>query len=277
MNSRGAPDAKRHDLRLWRVTALPDHPRGVKTGDKGRLKAIPNLSLYGCNICTRIRISHEETESQSKKKVTPEFRKLPSFFWRQADGKLSALHRRWLNWYFRHRFPQAHFGRNLKLFGTPLLSFDRSANVRIGHNCVLVSKTKYNWAGLAKECSVRVEAHAELIIGDNSGFSGVSLYCAKRIVIGRNVCCGANASIWDTDFHPLTPAARRSHDVAAIRTRPIEIGDDVLIGAWTIVLKGVSIGDNAVIGAGSVVTKSIPNGQVWAGNPAKFVRDATGV
>ncbi|WP_332369571.1 hypothetical protein [Spirosoma telluris] len=38
-------------------------------------------------------------------------------------------------------------------------------------------------------------------------------------------------------------------------------------------LKGVTIGHHAVIGAGSVVTKNIPANQVWAGNPARFVKD----
>lgn len=45
-----------------------------------------------------------------------------------------------------------------------------------------------------------------------------------------------------------------------------------IIGACSIVLKGVTIGKNSVVGAGSVVTKSIPDNEVWAGNPAKFIR-----
>ena len=39
-----------------------------------------------------------------------------------------------------------------------------------------------------------------------------------------------------------------------------------------ITLKGVAIGENSIIGAGSVVTRSIPKNQIWAGNPAKFIR-----
>lgn len=37
--------------------------------------------------------------------------------------------------------------------------------------------------------------------------------------------------------------------------------------------KGVPIGENSIIGTGSVVTKSVPDNQIWAGNPAKFIRN----
>lgn len=50
------------------------------------------------------------------------------------------------------------------------------------------------------------------------------------------------------------------------------IEDNVFIGARCIILKGVTIGENSIVGAGSVVTKSIPANEIWAGNPAKFIR-----
>ncbi|WP_212635306.1 acyltransferase [Pseudozobellia thermophila] len=50
------------------------------------------------------------------------------------------------------------------------------------------------------------------------------------------------------------------------------IKDRAFIGAYSIILKGVTIGENAIVGAGSVVTKSVPDNQIWAGNPAKFIR-----
>ena len=40
----------------------------------------------------------------------------------------------------------------------------------------------------------------------------------------------------------------------------------------TIIVKAVTIGDNAVIGAGSIITCDIPSGEIWAGNPAKFIK-----
>ena len=57
-----------------------------------------------------------------------------------------------------------------------------------------------------------------------------------------------------------------------INGRTVEIGDDVFIGAFSIILKGVRVGDGAVIGAGSVVTKDIPSREIWGGNPIRFLR-----
>lgn len=55
------------------------------------------------------------------------------------------------------------------------------------------------------------------------------------------------------------------------RYAPIEIGNDVFIGANTILLPGVKIGNQVIIGAGSIVTKSIPGGVIASGNPARII------
>ena len=56
------------------------------------------------------------------------------------------------------------------------------------------------------------------------------------------------------------------------KSAPIEIEDDVWVGAHSIILKGVTIGARSIIGAGSVVTKSIPADCVAAGNPCKVIK-----
>ena len=52
----------------------------------------------------------------------------------------------------------------------------------------------------------------------------------------------------------------------------IKIGNNVFIGCHSIIMPNVSIGNNVVVGAGSIVTKNIPDGEVWAGNPAQFIK-----
>ncbi|HNN48266.1 MAG TPA: DapH/DapD/GlmU-related protein, partial [Marmoricola sp.] len=52
-----------------------------------------------------------------------------------------------------------------------------------------------------------------------------------------------------------------------------EVGDHTHIGLGALVLPHKKIGKNCIIGAGSVVTRDIPDGQVWAGNPATYRKD----
>jgi acetyltransferase-like isoleucine patch superfamily enzyme len=52
---------------------------------------------------------------------------------------------------------------------------------------------------------------------------------------------------------------------------PCIIFEKAIVGANVTILPGIKIGKNALIGAGSVVTKDIPEGEVWAGNPAKNI------
>jgi len=51
----------------------------------------------------------------------------------------------------------------------------------------------------------------------------------------------------------------------------IKIGNNVFIGARSIIMPGVIIEDNVIIGSGSIVTKSVPEGNIVAGNPAKII------
>ena len=55
--------------------------------------------------------------------------------------------------------------------------------------------------------------------------------------------------------------------------KPIKVGNNVWIGGNVVVLPGVTIGDNVVIGAGSIVTKDIPSNSVAVGNPCKVIKE----
>src|SRR5690606_1850730 len=55
------------------------------------------------------------------------------------------------------------------------------------------------------------------------------------------------------------------------RVEKVIIGNNVFLGANSVVLPGVTIGDNVIVGAGSIVTKSLPSGGVYAGNPARRI------
>lgn len=171
--------------------------------------------------------------------------------------------------YYKIIFSHVKWGKNIVLCGCPIFRF--IGNVSIGNNVIFTSKTKYNMVGLTKPCSILVQKNASLHIGDHTGFSGVSIFCSTSIIIGQYCNIGGNVFIWDTDFHPLDSDERRCNS-SNIKKEPITIGNNVFIGANSLILKGVTIGNNSVVGAGSVVTKNISDREIWAGNPAKLIR-----
>lgn len=93
---------------------------------------------------------------------------------------------------------------------------------------------------------------AEIKIGKDVGMSGGSIVAAKSVEIGDGTIIGANATIIDTDFHPVASEARR-YEKDGIKSRPVKIGKNVFIGMNSIILKGVNIPDNSIVPAGSVV------------------------
>lgn len=101
----------------------------------------------------------------------------------------------------------------------------------------------------------------------SSCFVGKDVYfdsvCPERIHIGQR-CVITTGTLILTHYQNARTGKWFQADV--------HIGNDVFIGAHTIITKNVTIGDNVLIGAGSVVTKDIPSNEVWAGNPARFIR-----
>ena len=88
------------------------------------------------------------------------------------------------------------------------------------------------------------------------------------INIGKSCLFGPNVTLCTTG-HPIAP----NHRGDGMYSFPINIGDNVWIGANTVVMPGVSIGENSVIGAGSIVTKDIPANVIAFGSPCKVYRE----
>lgn len=84
------------------------------------------------------------------------------------------------------------------------------------------------------------------------------------ISIGDNVALAPNV-------HILAHDGSTKHLMGYTKIGKVNIGNNVFVGAETVILPNVNIGDNCIIGAGSVVTKDIESGYVVAGNPAKVV------
>jgi acetyltransferase-like isoleucine patch superfamily enzyme len=159
-----------------------------------------------------------------------------------------------------------------RIYGAPIIQRHAGSTITIGRNLTLRSWYASNPLGVVRRTLLCTWARgAQLIIGDNVGMTGAVIVAQTRVEIGNHVWIGANSTIVDTDFHPLAPEARCIAPTAG-ESAPIVIEDDVFIGMWAIILKGVRIGRGAVIGAGAVVTRDVPAGAVAAGNPARLVR-----
>ena len=114
---------------------------------------------------------------------------------------------------------------------------------------------------------------AELAIGNHSGISNTCIHCHQSITIGEYVNIGAGTMIFDTDFHSLYWKDRQEGtDIIKRKCKPVVIKDYAFIGANCLILKGSTIGVHSVVGAGSVVCCDIPDNEIWAGNPAVFIK-----
>jgi len=109
-------------------------------------------------------------------------------------------------------------------------------------------------------------------IGENfyTNFNCVILDGAK-VTFGDNVFIAPNCGFY-TAGHPIDTKRRNQGLEFAY---PITVGDNVWFGGGVQVMPGVTIGNDVVIGAGSVVTKDIPSGVVAVGNPCKILRNIT--
>lgn len=104
---------------------------------------------------------------------------------------------------------------------------------------------------------IRADVNA-IRIGNRTNIQdGAIIHCTyqkTQTIIGNNVSIAHNAIV-----HGCT------------------IEDEVLIGMGAIIMDGAHIGKNAIIGAGAVITQNtiVPPGTIWAGNPAKYLKDVS--
>jgi acetyltransferase-like isoleucine patch superfamily enzyme len=145
--------------------------------------------------------------------------------------------------------------------------------INIGNEVKINSKLSSNPIGGDNKTILVCLPGANIEIGDRTGISNSCVFSAIKIRIGNDVLIGGGTKIYDTDHHSLNPVFRMQKKDPDIAASPVTIKDRVFIGGHCIVLKGVTIGENSIVGAGSVVTKNIPSNQIWAGNPARFIKN----
>ncbi|MGU8814891.1 acyltransferase [Clostridium perfringens] len=165
------------------------------------------------------------------------------------------------------------FGRNLNLYGIPVIFKKKGSQLNIGENCTIKSSFLSNLIGLSQRTIIITRTKEAIIeIGNNVGISGATIYARKGIKVGDNTLIGGNVKILDNDFHPLEIEARNADIKEKIKSKEIEIGENCFIGCNSIILKGSRIGSGSIVGAGSVVSGTYPENVILGGNPAKVIR-----
>jgi acetyltransferase-like isoleucine patch superfamily enzyme len=121
--------------------------------------------------------------------------------------------------------------------------------VRIAYGCVILVGHKGS-----------LSLGTRTIIGPNT-----RIMAATQVRIGARCMISWNCSIFDSIGHRMWLEGQDEMEMEA----PITIGDDVWIGPYTVIMKGVNIGNNCVVGAGSVVRRDVPPNTLVYGNPAR--------
>jgi len=122
-------------------------------------------------------------------------------------------------------------------------------NAKIGNNC-----------NICASCFIE----NDVVIGNNVTIKN-GVYLWDGLIIEDDVFIGPNVS-FTNDSYP-----KSKHYPESFQKTLIKKGAS--IGASSVILGGIIIGEKVMIGAGSIVTKNVPDGELWIGNPAHFVRN----
>lgn len=141
--------------------------------------------------------------------------------------------------------------------------------VTLGNNACLMGQNYLNVFNF--EVSERIGA--KIVLEDDVVLSvGCTIHGHSGVRLGRGTVVGPR-TVFVSGNHG-TIGVRQNHRFAPIvRNLPIDIGENVWIGANVTILPGVTIGNNCIIGANSLVTESVPPDVVCAGSPARVLRE----
>lgn len=105
-------------------------------------------------------------------------------------------------------------------------------------------------------------------LGKNCNFNGLIIRGNGKVVFGDNFHSGPNILIITRNHNYEGEALPYKGYI----NEDVIIGDNVWIGARSIVLPGVTIGEGSIIQAGSVVASNIPKYAIAGGHPAQIFK-----
>jgi UDP-2-acetamido-3-amino-2,3-dideoxy-glucuronate N-acetyltransferase len=152
---------------------------------------------------------------------------------------------------FNRIAPDVQLGADVKIFGF--------ANL---YGCRIGDRTKIG-------AFVEIQKNAR--VGSDCKISSHTFVC-EGVQIGDGVFVGHGVTFINDKYPSAVTAGGGLQTEADWRVVETRVHDRASIGSGSTILCGVTIGAGAMIGAGSVVTRDVPEGEIWAGNPARFFR-----
>lgn len=166
----------------------------------------------------------------------------------------------------RLKFPYSYFDKKLNL---QLESFDL---IQVGRDTTLAA---YSTLAIVNDSRNNIK-NSNLVIGDRTYIGEYNNIRAGGgiIKIGNDCLISQHITIVASN-HTFHKKDLIRNQKWSLNKNFVNIGDDVWIGANSIILPGVTIGTGAVIGAGSVVGSDVPEYAIVKGNPAEIVKYRT--
>ena len=147
------------------------------------------------------------------------------------------------------------------------LNVKKKDNLILGKNVTIADYTVIHVVDRSKNTNSR------LVVGDRTYIGELNNLRAAGgdIIIGNDCSIAQHVSIIASNHCIKKGVTINSQPWDEVKTGVI-IGNDVWVGANSVILPGISIADGAVIAASSVVTKNVPENAIVAGNPARIIR-----
>lgn len=162
------------------------------------------------------------------------------------------------------------YDSSLKINGRLKCCSNSAEGIIVGSNTRINSGRNANPIGGDTRTFLFAKDNGKIIIGKNVGISNSTLIANTKIILEDDVMIGGDCRIFDTDFHSIHYVERMEN--RGIKSYPVVIKKGAFVGTGSIILKGVTIGEKSVIAAGSVVTCNVPDGELWGGVPARYIK-----
>lgn len=174
--------------------------------------------------------------------------------------------------YKRKKFDKyASVGKNLNICSRANCTAEKEGLISIGDNCRVYG-------------ALQSMGDGKITIGNHTAIYERSIIgSVNSINIGNCVLISNHVHIYDNNNHPTAPNVRHRMCVEGFEgdawrwvysdSAPIVIEDDVWIGEYAAVLKGVTVGRGSIVASHAVVTKDVPPYSIVAGNPARVVKE----